>query len=53
MLFNETKKTITLGDGRTIEISTGKMAKQADGAVVVKMGCCWVQWSPPETQNPM
>ncbi len=38
MLFNETKKTITLGDGRTIEISTGKLAKQADGAVVVKMG---------------
>ncbi|MDR2894369.1 MAG: polyribonucleotide nucleotidyltransferase [Alistipes sp.] len=38
MLFNEIKKTITLGDGRTIEISTGKLAKQADGAVVVKMG---------------
>ena len=38
MLFNETKKTITLADGRAIEISTGKLAKQADGAVVVKMG---------------
>jgi polyribonucleotide nucleotidyltransferase len=38
MLFNETKRTISLGDGRTIEISTGKLAKQADGAVVVKMG---------------
>ncbi|MDR2911804.1 MAG: polyribonucleotide nucleotidyltransferase [Alistipes sp.] len=38
MLFNETKKTIALADGRTIEISTGKLAKQADGAVVVKMG---------------
>ncbi|RKW11522.1 MAG: polyribonucleotide nucleotidyltransferase, partial [Capnocytophaga sp.] len=27
-----------LGDGRTISIETGKLAKQADGAVVVQMG---------------
>ena len=32
------KKIIDLGDGRTIEIETGKLAKQADGSVVVKMG---------------
>ncbi len=32
------KKTIELSDGRTIEIETGKLAKQADGSVVVKMG---------------
>ena len=32
------KKTIDLGDGKIIEIETGKLAKQADGAVVVKMG---------------
>lgn len=38
MLYNEIKKTIQLEDGRTIEISTGKLAKQADGSVVVKMG---------------
>jgi polyribonucleotide nucleotidyltransferase len=31
-------KTITLNDGRTIEIETGKLAKQADGSVVVKQG---------------
>ena len=31
-------KVITLDDGRTIEIETGKLAKQADGSVVVKMG---------------
>ena len=31
-------KTITLVDGRKIIIETGKLAKQADGAVVVKMG---------------
>jgi polyribonucleotide nucleotidyltransferase len=33
-----TKKEFTLKDGRTISIETGKLAKQADGAVVVKMG---------------
>jgi polyribonucleotide nucleotidyltransferase len=38
MMYNETKKIITLADGREIEISTGKLAKQADGSVVVRMG---------------
>ena len=32
------KKTIELSDGRTITIETGKLAKQADGAVEVRMG---------------
>jgi polyribonucleotide nucleotidyltransferase len=36
--MNIVKKTITLTDGRTIEVETGKLAKQADGSVVVKMG---------------
>lgn len=31
-------KTIDLGDGREITIETGRLARQADGAVVVKMG---------------
>ncbi|MGB6084524.1 polyribonucleotide nucleotidyltransferase [Moheibacter sp.] len=31
-------ETITLADGREITIETGKLAKQADGSVVVKMG---------------
>ncbi len=31
-------KDIDLGDGRVVTIETGKLAKQADGAVVVKMG---------------
>ena len=31
---------IRLEDGRTITIETGKLAKQADGSVVVKMGDC-------------
>jgi polyribonucleotide nucleotidyltransferase len=33
-----TTKTFTLADGRSISIETGKLAKQADGAVVVRMG---------------
>jgi polyribonucleotide nucleotidyltransferase len=32
------EKTIDLGEGRKITIETGKLAKQADGSVVVKMG---------------
>ena len=36
--MNVIKKTIALSDGRTIEIETGKLAKQADGSAVVKMG---------------
>jgi polyribonucleotide nucleotidyltransferase len=33
-----TTKTFDLGDGRSISIETGKLAKQADGSVVVRMG---------------
>ena len=36
--MNIIKKTIELSDGRIIEIETGKLAKQADGSAVVKMG---------------
>jgi len=38
MSYNAIKKTFDLGDGRIVEIETGKLAKQADGSVVVKMG---------------
>ena len=37
-LYNAVRKIITLADGRQIEIETGKLAKQADGSVVVKQG---------------
>ena len=37
-LYNAVRTIITLADGRQIEIETGKLAKQADGSVVVKMG---------------
>lgn len=36
--MNIITKTITLADGRSITLETGKLAKQADGAVVVTMG---------------
>lgn len=36
--MNVIEKTIDLGDGRTITIETGKLAKQADGSVTVRMG---------------
>lgn len=32
------QEVIDLGDGRSITIETGKLAKQADGSVVVRMG---------------
>ncbi len=37
-MYNSIVKTIDLKDGRKIEIETGKLAKQADGSVVVKLG---------------
>ena len=36
--MNVVTNTIALGDGRTITLETGKLAKQADGSVVVRMG---------------
>ena len=36
--MNVITKTVQLPDGRTITIETGKVAKQADGAAVLRMG---------------
>ena len=36
--MNVITKTVQLSDGRTISIETGKVAKQADGAAVLRMG---------------
>lgn len=38
MTLKGISKSFNLADGRTISIETGRLAKQADGAVVVKMG---------------
>ncbi len=37
-MLNPIKKTIELPDGRQITLETGKLAKQADGAVELRMG---------------
>lgn len=37
-MINKQEETINLGDGRSISIETGKLARQADGAVVIKSG---------------
>ncbi|MBK5720828.1 polyribonucleotide nucleotidyltransferase [Dysgonomonas sp. Marseille-P4677] len=37
-MMNPITKSIDLGDGRTITIETGKLAKQADGSVMLRMG---------------
>ena len=37
-MLNPIRKSIFLPDGREIVIETGKLAKQADGAVTVTMG---------------
>ena len=37
-MINPIVKSIVLADGRTITRETGKLAKQADGAVVLRMG---------------
>lgn len=38
MIPNAVRKEIKLADGRSITLETGKLAKQADGSVVVRMG---------------
>ena len=37
-MFNIKEKNIDLGDGRIITLETGKLARQADGSVLLKMG---------------
>ncbi len=37
-MFNIKEKSIDLGNGRIITLETGKMARQADGSILLKMG---------------
>jgi len=39
-MFNLKTKTFDIGDGRQISIETGKLARQADGSALVRMGNC-------------
>ena len=36
-MFKIIEKTIDLGNGRTITLETGKLARQADGSVLLRM----------------
>ena len=38
IMFTVKEKTIDLGDGRSIILETGRLARQADGSVLLKMG---------------
>ena len=40
MLQQPISKTFDIGDGREITIETGRLARQADGSVTVRMGKC-------------
>ncbi len=42
MIPSPVSTSYKLADGREISIETGKMARQADGAVVVRMGDCMI-----------
>ncbi len=42
MSQNAVVKTFKLADGREISIETGKLAKQADGSIVLRMGDCMI-----------
>ena len=40
MLTQPIRKTFDIGDGRQVSIETGRLARQADGAVTVTLGNC-------------
>ncbi len=40
MLTQKFSTTFNIGDGREVTIETGRLARQADGAVTVKSGNC-------------
>src|SRR3954470_8556247 len=42
MLQQPIRKTFDMGDGRIISIETGRLARQADGAVTVSVGNCMI-----------
>jgi polyribonucleotide nucleotidyltransferase len=39
-MFNLKRTTFDIGDGRMVSIETGKLARQADGSALVRMGNC-------------
>src|SRR6187551_3413222 len=52
MLQQPIRKTFDIGDGRMITIETGRLARQADGAVTVSMGNCMLLATVVATKDP-
>lgn len=52
MLTQKFSKTFDIGDGREITIETGRLARQADGSVTVKMGNCMLLATVVATEEP-
>ncbi len=52
MIPNPISASLKLADGREITIETGKMARQADGSVVVRMGDCIILATVVATKEP-
>ena len=52
MIPNPISASLKLADGREITIETGKMARQADGSVVVRMGDCMILATVVATKEP-
>src|SRR5215210_3222474 len=52
MLAQKFSKTFDIGDGREVTIETGRLARQADGAVTVKAGNCIILATVCATEKP-
>lgn len=52
MQFNIHTQTVDIGNGRTATIETGKMARQADGSVVVRLGNCMLLATAVASEKP-
>lgn len=52
MTFNIHTQTVEYGNGKTATIETGKLARQADGAVVVRSGDCIILATACTTEQP-
>ncbi len=52
MLTQKFSKTFDIGDGREVTIETGRLARQADGAVTVKSGNCIILATVCATEKP-
>src|SRR3569623_3389959 len=49
---NPINVTFDIGDGRMVTLETGKLARQADGAVTVRLGNCIILATAVPTQEP-